>query len=454
MRILFDFRSYQLSYNRGIGRYMFSLATSLINNDMVDLSLLVSNELKGFELAQTLKSKVKVFELEKFNDYTLETNFDFFLKGNLFDEQYYTPNDIYPLDVIKKCNNVVAIIHDFIPLIFAGNYMKNDMARNIYAKQIVLSNYPIHFFANSQCTAEDGKKYLARPDEDFTVIYGGADEQEFYTPNSSKPYDAKNRSNNVVFVAGNNLRKNYHGATKAFARAFETGKLPPDAKLYLICSANDKFTKNVKNELKGYKAKFGKQVIVTDYISDKKMLDLLGNARASIFPSFYEGLGLPILESYIAGTPAFASNLSSTKEFVNEISSFDPYKEDEFVDTIIKIYNDEEFCRQSLSFGRQLVKKINWSNAAATMIAKLEKLAKSKNKKTGKTAVVAQDDTLLEKLRPFVQNGTEYDVFANFKSIKEYSDCLKNNENKGNVFPTEFFEYANCQQNYKEKISV
>jgi len=460
MRILIDYRSYQISKFRGIGRYIQGLAEAMIRSWEVDISLLVSDKFECIELSDNILSKkVNIYTLENWDNYIITEPFDFFFKGNFFE---YNPNPDYiiPLKVLKKCRSIVGIDHDLIPLIFAGNYLQSEISQKNYTAWLNYLNYSEHIFCNSKCTKNDSVKYLNRSEADFTVIYGGADEKKFKCQNSERKYNSKERTNNLIFISGDDRRKNYHGATRAFAKAYETGKLPVDAKLYLICSVGEGFKNDVQNELKGFKANYGKQIIVTNYISDDEVTELLSNARASIFPSFYEGLGLPIIESYIAGTPAFASNLSSTKEFVNEESSFNPYDEEEFKNVIIRIYKDEEFLNQSLEYGRKVVKNFNWDSSARIVIDKLKEL-KLKNNFTEKTRKIAVFTILPPKtsgiasysFKTHTIEQEKYDIFSDIKNEKDYAELL-NNDSVNNIFPLEMYDYANFKENYLSKIFV
>ena len=107
------------------------------------------------------------------------------------------------------------------------------------------------------------------------------------------------------------------------------------------------------------------------FISDNEMLNLVATARSSFFPSYYEGLGLPILESYAAGTPCFVANTTSTQEFARIQDSFNPENPNEISDFIINVFNNEEMCRDNLEFGRQILKKLTWDKIAEQIIALL-----------------------------------------------------------------------------------
>lgn len=457
MKLLIDFRSYQISKNRGIGRYILALTEELTKLTDIKISCLISQKLSSFELPLDIQRKVSLYVLENFSQYNIKDNFDFFVKGNFFDDHLCSDNDIYPLQVLQKCNDVVGILYDLIPLVYAGNYLRSTAKTN-YAKCFELMKYASHFFCISKNTMNDGIKYLNRSSKDFTNIYGSTDEHKFHTINSEKPYVAANRLHNVIFTSGGAKYKNYCGAAKAFAMAYETGKIPQDAKLYLICAINDSFEKEVENAVKGYKAKIGKQIIITGYISDAELVDLLTTATASIFPSFYEGLGLPILESYIAGTPCFASNCSSTKELVMKEASFDPHNTDEICNAIIRIFNDEELCKKSLAWGRKLLKKINWHNSAQTMLKKLEELKANNHQNRGsKIAVFTILPPTTSGIAPYsykthIAEPEKYDMFSNIQNLSDYMLLQENNVK--NVFPLDFYNYANLKERYKAEMFV
>jgi glycosyltransferase involved in cell wall biosynthesis len=78
-----------------------------------------------------------------------------------------------------------------------------------------------------------------------------------------------------------------------------------------------------------------------DYVSFATLVTLIRGARAVIFPSLYEGFGLPVLESMMLGTPVVASRVSSLPEIAGEAALFvDPYETDQIARAITTIVND------------------------------------------------------------------------------------------------------------------
>ena len=430
MKVLFDLRSYQISARRGIGRYFLSLCKYMLKDKSIEPYFLISKHYDT-TIPDGLDKNATVLLAEDFANYDIKENFDFLFKGNFFDEHNYSFNTILPPEVVEKCNKLVGITHDVIPLVFANNYLKDDDATFVYANHMDCLRLTNYLFANSECTKHDTAELVGYPKKDITVIYGGADEDKFKSLNSNKEYDSTQRTNNIVFVPGEDLRKNFQGAAKAFAMAYESGKIPQNAKLYLVCKSSEWFVNEVKKAIAGHNVEVGKQIIVTGFMDDDLMLLLLSNARASIFPSFYEGLGLPILESYIAGTPSFASNISSTKEFVDPECSFDPYDMDELSNLIIRIYNDEKLCRKSLEFGRKLVKSVNWENAAKKVVEKLKELYKTDNREK-KVAVFTclppqKSGIAGYSYKTHSINPELFDMISDVEKLEDYQDLLGDN---------------------------
>lgn len=456
MRILFDFRSYQISAKRGIGRFYLALCEHMLKIGGFEASFLVSKN-HDLDIPDSIVNAGRMYLLEEFEQYNDIDEFDFLFKGNFFDPNCRFLDTLYPPEVLSKCKKIVGIMHDLIPLIFSANYLNNSASQKDYAFNNEALQLVNHFFANSVCTKEDCAKFGNIDKKDITVIYGGADIENFHTKNSDKDYVSKERKNYIIFVAGADLRKNFHGAAKAFAIAYESGKLPEDAQIYIVCKSSEWFVEQVSKAIEGYRAQIGKQIIITDYIEDNELIKLLENAKASIFPSFYEGLGLPILESYVAGTPSFASNISATKEFVLPECSFNPYNEKEVVETIINIFNNPKLCEASLQFGRKLLKKINWENAALITIKKLKELQKQDNriKKVAVFTPLPPEKTgiAIYSYKTHIISQDKYDIISDIHSLNDYASLL-NNGTVNNIIPYNSYRFTHLYRNYIGKIFV
>jgi glycosyltransferase involved in cell wall biosynthesis len=89
-----------------------------------------------------------------------------------------------------------------------------------------------------------------------------------------------------------------------------------------------------------------------NYVSRHNLVLLLRGARALVFPSLYEGFGLPVLEAMLAGTPVITSNVSSLPEVAGEAAEYvNPFEEYSISNAIRKLDNDDERCRELTELG-------------------------------------------------------------------------------------------------------
>lgn len=93
------------------------------------------------------------------------------------------------------------------------------------------------------------------------------------------------------------------------------------------------------------------------YVPTATLYTLIRGARAVLFPSLYEGFGLPILEAMLLGTPTITSNTSSLPEIAGDAALLvDPYRPDSIRDGIRSIDNDEALCSELARRGRERAK--------------------------------------------------------------------------------------------------
>ena len=385
MKILYDFRAFQLFYQRGVSRYVFDMFESAIRQSEDPAFVLLYKDRVFPKFSPNVERKVTYcFEHDFSMDSYRYYEFDAFINGSchwLDVPAKEAVQKLYPPAVMRCCRIKCSVIHDFIPLFFQ-QYIASEDQRISFSLQSEALKCLDHFFTNSMFTLASGVRYLDRPAADFTCLYGGANVQKFTTPNSSKPYDAKLRRNHLVYVSGAAPQKNSEGFARAFCKAYRRGLTPKDAKLYIVCAAPQSFKAAIRMEAETVGCQYGKQVEATGFIPDERMIDLLTSARSSIFPSFYEGLGLPILESYVAGTPCWASGVSATKEITLPECAFDPFDEESMIAAVAEIYQNPELCKRSLEYGRKHIKKFNWDTGARKMLDKLRELVSAEYEKS------------------------------------------------------------------------
>jgi glycosyltransferase involved in cell wall biosynthesis len=101
------------------------------------------------------------------------------------------------------------------------------------------------------------------------------------------------------------------------------------------------------------------------FVPDEHLFPLYRGALALIFPSLYEGFGLPPLEAFACGTPVVASNVSSIPEVLGDGAVLlDPRDEEGFVNAVEKIRTNEAFRKELVEKGAQRIKAFSWAETA------------------------------------------------------------------------------------------
>ena len=106
-------------------------------------------------------------------------------------------------------------------------------------------------------------------------------------------------------------------------------------------------------------------VIFTDYVKNEDVPWLMREAKVFLFPSLYEGFGLPPLEAMACGTPVITSKVSSLPEVVGDAGILvDPYSVDEIKDAMYKYMSDNEFYKESVLKGLKRGELFTWKKSS------------------------------------------------------------------------------------------
>jgi glycosyltransferase involved in cell wall biosynthesis len=107
------------------------------------------------------------------------------------------------------------------------------------------------------------------------------------------------------------------------------------------------------------------RILLTDYLRDEDLRALYASCRAFIYPSMYEGFGLPPLEAMACGAPVIASRIPAHEETVGDRALlFDPQNVDELAQKILELLGDETARRALSTAGQQRATEFSWENTA------------------------------------------------------------------------------------------
>ncbi|MGB9641900.1 MAG: glycosyltransferase family 4 protein [Candidatus Ratteibacteria bacterium] len=204
-------------------------------------------------------------------------------------------------------------------------------------------------------------------DEKICMIHNGVDEQ-FKPSDETKILKvlAKYRISRPYILSVSNLqpRKNLQGLIRAFSRILRNNKDFPctlvitGKKLWLydeIFSAIEPATKE--------------KIYFTDYVENNDLIALYGGAEMLVYPSFYEGFGLPVLEAMACGCPVIASSKSSLPEIVGNAGILiNPYSEQELSSAILTLHQDKNLQKELKEKGIKQAKKFSWAECARKTI--------------------------------------------------------------------------------------
>ena len=152
-------------------------------------------------------------------------------------------------------------------------------------------------------------------------------------------------------------RKNIERIVKAFKRYKK--EINDDLKLVIVGKKGWKYD-NIMKLIES----MGTDIIITGYIDEEDKVPIYKLAQIFVFPSLYEGFGMPVLEAMAAGVPLITSNVSSLPEVAGDAAILvDPLSEDEIFEAYKKILSDEKLKREMVQKGLEQAKKFEWKKS-------------------------------------------------------------------------------------------
>ncbi|HEY9462811.1 MAG TPA: glycosyltransferase family 1 protein [Vicinamibacterales bacterium] len=275
---------------------------------------------------------------------------------------FHAPHYVLPAAI--HCNSVVTI-HDCIHLMFP-QYLPNRMAYAYARAQMWTAAH------RSDCilTVSDASKrdilhLFNIPPEKIVVVYNAIDAHFSVTP----PPDAVARVREryqldhrfLLYVGNIKPHKNLVRLIEAFSE-LRTGDLE-DLKLLII---GDEISKLPALRLAVHRHKLHKHVRFLGYVPDDQLAVLYRLAAVFVFPSLYEGFGLPPLEAMASGTPVVVSNVSSLPEVVGDAAVLvDPHDIDSIVDGLRCVLTNPARAEDMRRKGLERSREFSWERSVA-----------------------------------------------------------------------------------------
>ncbi|GBO52263.1 glycosyl transferase, group 1 [Pseudanabaena sp. lw0831] len=248
--------------------------------------------------------------------------------GELKSQLLFSPISEAPL--WSKCRSVI-MAHDFIPLRFPKKFSPLTAYHQYYVPQVLIQSE--HIVCNSQSTAKDIVEFCHITASKITPILLAYDSNHFRPLGVSQLRSQTHQY--FLYIGRHDPYKNISRLFSAFANL----RSSHEYQLWLAGPSDNRYTPALKKQAK--ELGITDQVKFLDYVPYDDLPKIISGAIALVFPSLWEGFGLPVLEAMACGTPVITSNLSSLPEVAgNAAILIDPYKVEEITDGMQAIAND------------------------------------------------------------------------------------------------------------------
>ena len=172
-------------------------------------------------------------------------------------------------------------------------------------------------------------------------------------------------------------RKNLQYLVRAFCDLADEGKIPSDFKLIMTGGEGwGKVRKVILDYIsENYESPEKSRVHVLNFMSDQHIIDFIQNSAGVVYPSLYEGFGLPVLESMALGAPVICSNTSSMPEVGGSaVLYINPHDFFDLKDKIEQLINDRYLARDLSHEAIIQAKKFRWQKSARSLYEFMQKL--------------------------------------------------------------------------------
>ena len=345
MRILYDYQAFNQRFG-GISRYYSEIIKVLRNSNTIDISCLFS---ENIYLKSTLGKKVsslsrydfrgKSFLNKEYTKHLLRTNhYDIFHATG--DTEFYYKDIKTPPCVLTFHDLIAEYYYQEIPAWREWLSIRKDVLRRAdritcvskFTRDTMLEYYP-----------------FIDPAKTDVIYHGITPFKGDYCDNLYGKY--------ILYVGSRAVYKNFKFMVKSLRPLFEKYK-----EIKLVCTGAP-FNEDEMNYISDNKLM--NTIINISYVDDIRLASLYHHAIAFVYPSKYEGFGIPILESFVNNCPVCLANATCFPEIADDaVAYFDPDDEESILSAVSRIIEDSEYASELRQKGIERSKFFTWSKAA------------------------------------------------------------------------------------------
>ena len=353
MNIIFDYQIFSQQSYGGISRYFYEISkhNSYSNNNVCILSPIYINNyisrnknevnVYGIKIPYIKKS----LKIIKFINYCLSHGQLKKLSPDILHETYYSKKSIS-----SGREKIVLTVYDMIHELLPSQFPSSDKTSEL--KRIAVERAD-HIICISENTRKDLIELFRVPEEKTSVIYLGFD------LNDKSNFNFKpSKEKIILFVGERSGYKNFKNLVIAYSKNREI-----KSRFKLVAFGGGSFSSNEKKLFR--EIGLSKNNIIQEKGNDQKLIEYYKKASLFVYPSFYEGFGIPPLEAMSFGCPVACSNTSSIAEIVSNAGVyFDPYSVESISKTIESILEDDNLRKLLIKKGEKRIKKFSWEKCS------------------------------------------------------------------------------------------
>jgi glycosyltransferase involved in cell wall biosynthesis len=343
-----------ISQSTGISKYITELLPYL---NLLQPTLLTSQNYPDFNCYQVPNNLTPAHGTKGHLRRLLWTQFQLpKIYKNLKSTLLFSPIPEAPLYTNSR---FIVMSHDMIPLRFPKRFSPLTPYHRYYIPQVL--NQAQHIICNSQATAKDMVNFFQIPANKITPIPLAYNRSQF------KFFNLPTR-NYFLYIGRQDPYKNLQRLISAFSALPNRN----DYELWLAGPYDQRYSPLL--EIQTQELGINHLVKFLNYVSSDELPIIINQAIALVFPSLWEGFGLPVLEAMACGTPVITSNISSLPEVAGDAAILiNPYNIEEITAAMKIIINDSETRKQLSEKGLKRANQFTWEKTGLATVEVLKK---------------------------------------------------------------------------------
>lgn len=350
MRLAFDEQIFAIQSYGGISRVFAELANAFTSGTVSDIELLpIDAAVVNRYLLESSSLRNRLGVTQARNQWTALSRYATRLpsrrRADVVHNTFYLPQGLASIGDAKR----IVTIHDMIPELLPHTRRRLDF---LTLKRRYVESAD-HIICVSEATKQDLIKVYGPPSVPVSVVHHGVEPR--FRPVEQRFHRLPERY--VLFVGHRGQYKDAHILFHAIAELVNE-----DPMLHVVCVGGDGFS---SSEIANFERLGIRDRVSQHFLSDEEMVSAYSHALAFVFPSHFEGFGLPALEAMACGAPVVLASATSLPEVGGDAANyFEPGSVDDLVRVLRRLVTDGAARSESIRRGLSRAAEFTWERTA------------------------------------------------------------------------------------------